>query len=92
MKDRLSVERQRGSPYNISMTREATELLEKALRLPPKARAALIASLIESLDGTSDEDAEVAWQAEIDRRARALDEGEVKLVSWAEARRQILDA
>jgi putative addiction module component (TIGR02574 family) len=55
------------------MTREATELLEKALRLPPKARAALIASLIDSLDGSSDEDAEVAWQAEIDRRARALD-------------------
>ena len=74
------------------MTREATELLEKALRLPPKTRAALIASLIESLDGTSDEDAEVAWQAEIDRRARALDEGKVKLVPWAEARRQILDA
>ena len=88
----MSVDWQRGSPYNISMTREATELLEKALRLPPKARAALIASLIDSLDGTSDEDAEVAWQAEIDRRARALDEGEVKLVPWAEARRQILDA
>jgi len=74
------------------MSREASELLEKALRLPPKARAALVASLIESLDGTSDEDAEVAWQAEIDRRARALDEGDVKLVPWAEARRQILDA
>jgi putative addiction module component (TIGR02574 family) len=74
------------------MSREASELLEEALRLPPKARAALVASLIESLDGTSDEDAEVAWQAEIDRRARALDEGDVKLVPWAEARRQILDA
>ena len=88
----MSVDRQRGSPYNISMTREATELLEKALRLHPKARAALIASLIDSLDGTSDKDAEVAWQAEIDRRARDLDEGDVELVPWAEARRQILDA
>ena len=88
----MSVDRQHGSPYNFSMSREASELLEKALRLPPKARAALVASLIESLDGTSDEDAEVAWQAEIDRRARALDEGDVKLVPWAEARRQILDA
>ena len=88
----MSVDRQRGSPYNISMTRETTALLEKALRLPPKARAALIARLIESLDGTSDEDAEVAWQAEIDRRARDLDEGDVQLVPWAEARRQILDA
>jgi putative addiction module component (TIGR02574 family) len=74
------------------MTREATELLEKALRLPPEARAALIASLIESLDGTTDADTEVAWQAEIDRRARDLDEGDVELVPWAEARRQILEA
>ena len=87
----MSIDRQRDRPYNVCMTREATELLEKALRLPPKARAALIASLIESLDGTSDEDAEVAWQAEIHRRARGLDEGDVELVPWTEARRQILD-
>ena len=73
------------------MTREATELLEKALRLPPKVRAALIASLIESLDDPGDEGAEVAWQAEIDRRARELDEGDVDLIPWVEARRQILD-
>ena len=65
------------------MTREATELLEKALKLPPRARAALIASLIESLDDPSDEGVEVAWQAEIDRRARELDEGDVELVPWA---------
>ena len=73
------------------MTREAIEVLEKALNLPPKARAALIARLIESLDGAKDEDSEVAWQAEIDRRARDLDEGNVELVPWVEARRQILD-
>ena len=73
------------------MTREATELLEKALRLPPMARAALLASLIESLDDPSDEGAEAAWQAEIDRRVRELDEGDVNLIPWAEARRQILD-
>ncbi len=73
------------------MTRETTELLDRALKLPPKARAALIARLIESLDGANDEGSEVAWQAEIDRRARDLDDGNVELVSWAEARRQILD-
>jgi putative addiction module component (TIGR02574 family) len=73
------------------MTREATELLGKALRLSPKARAALIARLIESLDGIRDEDAEADWQAEIDRRARELDDGNVQLVPWTEARRQILD-
>ena len=73
------------------MTRETAEVLEKALKLPPKARAALIARLIESLDGARDEDSEVAWQAEIDRRARELDASEIELVPWSEARRQILD-
>ena len=73
------------------MTRETSEVLEKALKLPPKARAALIARLIESLDGAKDDDSEVAWQAEIDRRARDLVEGKVELVPWAEARRQILE-
>ena len=75
----------------MTMTREATGLLERALRLAPKARAALIARLIESLDEAGDQEAEVAWQAEIGRRARDLDEGNVDLVPWAEARRQILD-
>ena len=73
------------------MTRETIEVLEKALKLPPKARAALIARLIESLDGAKDQDSEVAWQAEIARRARDLDDGNVGLVPWSEARRQILD-
>jgi putative addiction module component (TIGR02574 family) len=73
------------------MTRDTTEVLERALKLPPKARAALIARLIESLDGARDVDSEVEWQAEIDRRARDLDEGNVELVPWTEARRQILD-
>lgn len=73
------------------MTREAMELLKQALRLPPKARAALIASLIESLDDPSDDGAEAAWQAEIDRRARELDKADVELIPWVDARRQILD-
>jgi len=36
----MSIDRQHDSPYTIFMTREAPELLEKALRLHPKARAA----------------------------------------------------
>ena len=43
------------------MKSDTSELLEKALKLPVEARAALAGALIESLDETIDEDAEAAW-------------------------------
>ena len=66
------------------------KLLEEALRLPAEARAALAGTLLESLDESSDEDAEAAWAEEISRRVQAIDSGEAKLVPWAEARKRIL--
>ena len=71
------------------MTEEISELLKRALALPPAARAALAGSLLESLDETVDEQAEVEWQKEIARRMQELDLGRVKPVAWAEARQQI---
>lgn len=71
------------------MTRELSDLLEKALALPVEARAALANSLLESLDQTVDVGAEEAWKEEISRRIAELDSGKVKPVPWAEARRQI---
>ncbi|MDP6085593.1 MAG: addiction module protein [Nitrospinota bacterium] len=71
------------------MNGDPTRLLEEALKLPQDARAALAASLLDSLDQEVDEDAESAWQAEIDRRLRELDSGRVKPVPWSEARRRI---
>jgi putative addiction module component (TIGR02574 family) len=62
------------------------KLLEEALRLSPEARAALAASLLESLEDTIDEDAEAAWAAEIAKRIQELDSGAVAPVPWAEAR------
>lgn len=44
------------------MGTDAAELLARALTLPEAARAALADSLIESLDGPVDEDAEQAWK------------------------------
>ena len=72
------------------MNPEAEKLLEDALRLPPQARAALAAQLIESLDEDVDENAEAAWSAEIARRVEELESGRIKAVPWSEARRQIL--
>ncbi|MFQ5800053.1 MAG: addiction module protein [Bacteroidota bacterium] len=71
------------------MKQDPNGLLKEALKLPPEARAALAGSLLDSLDQEVDEDAEAAWQVEIDRRLRELDAGSVKLVPWSEARRSI---
>jgi putative addiction module component (TIGR02574 family) len=71
------------------MTQEVTELLKKALALPPEARAALAGSLLESLDDTVDATAEEEWNEEIARRIHELDSGKIKPISWAEARRQV---
>jgi len=71
------------------MNEEISELLRKALALPPAARAGLAGSLLDSLDETVDEGAETEWPKEIARRIQELDSGKVKPVAWAEARQQI---
>lgn len=71
------------------MTPDVSELLKKALALPPEARAALAGSLLESLEDTVDASAEEEWGREIARRIEELDSGKVKPVPWAEARRQM---
>jgi putative addiction module component (TIGR02574 family) len=73
------------------MPRDAAEVLKDALALPVEARAALIGSLVDSLDTEVDEDAEEAWREEIRRRLQEIDRGTVKLIPWAEARRRLLN-
>jgi putative addiction module component (TIGR02574 family) len=72
------------------MTPDPGKLLQEALKLSPEARAALAASLLESLDAEVDEDVEAAWANEIAKRIRDLDSGAVTPVPWSEARRMIL--
>jgi putative addiction module component (TIGR02574 family) len=71
------------------MSPDVSELLKKALALPAEARAALAGSLLESLDDSVEASAEEEWNQEIARRIGELDSGTVKLVPWAEARRQV---
>jgi putative addiction module component (TIGR02574 family) len=73
------------------MEREAVEVLRDALALPAESRAALIDSLIESLDPTVDEDAEEAWKTEIGRRLQEIDSGAVELTPWQVARQRLRD-
>jgi putative addiction module component (TIGR02574 family) len=80
-----------GEQYTQPMTREATDLFEKALTLSPEERAELVDSLLESLEGAHEDAAivEAAWNDEIARRVASLDAGEAKTVSWEKVRRRI---
>ncbi len=71
------------------MNRDAADILKEALALPADQRAALAGSLIHSLDKEPDEQVEEAWGIEIARRLAEIDSSQVKLLSWAEARRQL---
>lgn len=68
---------------------DATQLLEEALRLPDKERAALAGELVPSLHSEVDADAEAAWSAEVRARLEPVDAGIAKTMSWAEALRPI---
>jgi putative addiction module component (TIGR02574 family) len=71
------------------MNRDAADILKEALSLPSDQRAALAGSLISSLDEEPDEAVEEAWSVEIARRLAEIDSGQVKLLSWAEARTRL---
>lgn len=68
------------------MIRKRSDLLSEALELPLDERAQLAAEIIESLDGPCDEDAEQAWDAEIDRRLATIADGTAKKIPWSEVR------
>ena len=72
------------------MTPDASDLLKKALDLPPEARAALAGSLLESLDDDPpDPGVEAAWDEEIKRRIEEIDSGKVQMIPYEEVRRRI---
>ncbi len=70
------------------MTTKTKKLLDEALQLPSAERETLAGRLFDSLE-TDDPNAETAWQAEIERRIAALDQGAVKPIPWAKARQMI---
>jgi len=72
------------------MSRDTADLFKEALGLPLEARAALADSLLDSLDTEVDEDAEAAWQVEIQRRVTELDSKVVSAVPWAEVRSRLM--
>ncbi len=71
------------------MERDAAEVLRSALALPSEVRAALIDSLIGSLDQQVDTAVEETWRDEIFQRLEQIDTGAVQLVPWEDARRRL---
>jgi putative addiction module component (TIGR02574 family) len=72
------------------MPKEPAELLRDALSLPAEARAALVDTLLESLDDVQvDDDAETAWRQEIYRRLQEIDSGAVRLIPWDDAQSRL---
>ena len=71
----------------------AAPTLEKvrteALRLSDAERAELAHSLVVSLDGAADADAESAWDAEILRRLGEIESGTAELIDREELRRRM---
>jgi putative addiction module component (TIGR02574 family) len=59
------------------------------MRLDPQERATLVRLLLEALDAATDDGADDAWRAEIERRVAELDSGSVETVPWEEVRARL---
>jgi putative addiction module component (TIGR02574 family) len=71
------------------MSTSAENILADALQLSDRDRANLAVSLIDSLDPTIDSDWELAWDQEIARRTKELDDGSVETIPWLEVRQKL---
>jgi len=67
------------------VNRQSHDVLDEALRLSPKQRAELLASL----NGEVDNDVEAAWAVEIEHRARRVLNGEAEFEDWASIRDEL---
>jgi putative addiction module component (TIGR02574 family) len=73
------------------MAPEVSDILKKALALPPEARAALAGSILESLnEHPPDPGIQTAWSEEIKRRIDEVDSGKVQLIPHEEVRRRLM--
>lgn len=67
----------------------ADELLQRALQLPADERLALASELFDSVEGPEDPAWSAAWAAELDRRAKELENGTAKTVPWEQVKAKI---
>ena len=63
------------------------QVTKEAMDLPPRQKLALAEFLLESAEAAADPEAETAWDSEIRDRIRAIDEGRVAGVPYADVMR-----
>ena len=72
------------------MSSAAKKILESALSLPPDEREQIADELWDSLEHGDDETSvERAWEQEIARRSREIDEGRAEFTSWEDVKAEI---
>jgi putative addiction module component (TIGR02574 family) len=72
------------------MPTDVVQLFREASELSEEDRATLAGLLIESLESERDDGVDEVWAAEIERRLREWDAGEVQGVPWEEVRAKLL--
>ncbi len=72
------------------MSPEISDLLKRALALPVDERAALANTLLDSLDTTTSQSVQEAWDEEVARRIEDLKAGKAVTVAWEELHRELL--
>jgi len=65
------------------------DIIEAALKLPDAERMEVAELLYESVEEWVDPEEDEAWDREIKRRLKLVDEGKATFMSWEEARRII---
>lgn len=66
------------------MSDSASELAQRAKRLPPEERERLVYELLVSLNEPAAAELDSAWSAEIERRLAAYDRGKLQALSAEE--------
>ncbi|HEV8607972.1 MAG TPA: addiction module protein [Tepidisphaeraceae bacterium] len=66
-------------------------VIEAALKLSEEERLEIAERLYESVEEPVDAEADEAWDREIKRRLKLVDEGKAKFLTWEEARRLITE-
>jgi len=79
--------RLRGSCYAFDVA--ASAVLAQILQLPAEERAKLALELLRSLDDRADPDSAAAWDAELDRRADEVVNGQAETLTLDEYRAHV---
>ncbi|MFO7562421.1 MAG: addiction module protein [Enhygromyxa sp.] len=73
-----------------AVSTEASQIIEAAMKLPDAERAFVAAVLTDSIgDGSTREEIEAAWLAEVKRRRDDLDAGRTQPVPWEDVREKL---